>query len=63
MHPLSTPLYHHGVVRNKAQDQVNIQMRIALFWAITQRVVITAVPMFRDNLSVPSSGVKILGRR
>ena len=32
--------------------------RAALFWVITQRVVVHVLPTFRDNLSVPSSGAK-----
>jgi len=36
-----------------------IQMlRTAIFWVVTQRVVFNSLPMFRDNLSVPSSRVK-----
>jgi hypothetical protein len=42
---------HKGVKR--------IQMlRIAFLWTVTQRVVVNSLPMFRDNLSVPSSRVK-----
>jgi len=33
-------------------------MRTAFFWAITQPVLVIPFPTFRDNLSVPSSGVK-----
>jgi len=35
-------------------------MRTAIFWGITQRAVVNFLPTFRDNLSVPSSRVKIL---
>jgi hypothetical protein len=31
-------------------------MRTALFWVVTQRVVVNFLPKFRDNLSDPSSG-------
>jgi len=37
-------------------------MRTALFCVITQRVVVI-LPTFRDNLSVPSSGIKDCSRR
>jgi hypothetical protein len=51
----SPPIPRQETARFQASPEK--QMRSALFWIITQRVVVISY-RFRDNLSVPSSGFK-----
>jgi len=50
---------HVFYVSNQAAKPTISGLRFAFFWVIAQRVVVNLLPNFRDEISIPSSRVKM----